>query len=104
MLITIVRGKSIYSPPSLRADEYSRAQFAEYEFCELDYELIKKEEIFDLEEAIRNNLNKYDIEETNEIFTHHKNIQTLRDMNFKRIPYEGYEPLYEQTALTDAMH
>ncbi|OEF97205.1 IS1634 family transposase [Desulfuribacillus alkaliarsenatis] len=40
----------------------------------------------------------------NEEFTCHKIISELRDMNFKVIKGEGYEPLYTRTDFTDALH
>ena len=40
----------------------------------------------------------------NEKFTCHEIISELRDMNFKGIKGEGYEPLYTRTDFTDALH
>lgn len=40
----------------------------------------------------------------NEEFTCHEIISELRDMNFKGIKGEGYEPLYTRTDFTDALH
>jgi transposase len=40
----------------------------------------------------------------NEKFTCHEIISELRDMNFKEIKGEGYEPLYTRTDFTDALH
>ena len=40
----------------------------------------------------------------NEEFTCHEIIRGLRDMNFKKIKGEGYEPLYTRTDFTDALH
>lgn len=40
----------------------------------------------------------------NEEFTCHQIISELRDMNFKEIKGEGYEPLYTRTDFTDALH
>ena len=40
----------------------------------------------------------------NEEFTCHEIISELRDMNFKEIEGEGYEPLYTRTDFTDALH
>lgn len=40
----------------------------------------------------------------NEKFTCHEIIRELRDMNFKEIKGEGYEPLYTRTDFTDALH
>jgi len=40
----------------------------------------------------------------NEEFTCHEIISELRDMNFKKIKGEGYEPLYTRTDFTDALH
>jgi len=40
----------------------------------------------------------------NEEFTCHEIISELRDMNFKKIKGEGYEPLYTRTYFTDALH
>ena len=40
----------------------------------------------------------------NEEFTCHEIISELRDMNFKEIKGEGYEPLYTRTDFTDALH
>lgn len=40
----------------------------------------------------------------NEEFTCHEIISELRDMNFKGIKGEGYEPLYTRTNFTDALH
>ena len=40
----------------------------------------------------------------NEEFTCHEIINELRDMNFKEIKGEGYEPLYTRTDFTDALH
>ena len=40
----------------------------------------------------------------NEEFTCHEIISELRDMNFKEIKGEGYEPLYIRTDFTDALH
>jgi len=37
-------------------------------------------------------------------FTCHEIISELRDMNFKEIKGEGYEPLYTRTDFTDALH
>ncbi|QNO13563.1 IS1634 family transposase [Alkalicella caledoniensis] len=39
-----------------------------------------------------------------EEFTCHEIISELRDMNFKEIKGEGYEPLYTRTDFTDALH
>ena len=39
-----------------------------------------------------------------EKFTCHEIISQLRDMNFKEIKGEGYEPLYTRTDFTDALH
>lgn len=40
----------------------------------------------------------------NEEFTCREIISELRDMNFKEIKGEGYEPLYTRTDFTDALH
>jgi transposase len=40
----------------------------------------------------------------NEKFTCGEIIGELREMNFKRIEGEGYEPLYTRTDFTDALH
>ena len=40
----------------------------------------------------------------NEEFTYHEIISELRDMNFKKIRGEGYEPLYTRTDFTDSLH
>lgn len=40
----------------------------------------------------------------NEKFTCHEIISELRDMSFKEIKGEGYEPLYTRTDFTDALH
>ncbi|MGV8168414.1 MAG: IS1634 family transposase [Alkaliphilus sp.] len=40
----------------------------------------------------------------NEKFTCHEIISELRDMNFKEIRGEGFEPLYTRTVFTDALH
>lgn len=40
----------------------------------------------------------------NQEFTCHEIISELRDMNFKKIKGEGYEPLYKRTDFTDALH
>lgn len=40
----------------------------------------------------------------NEKFTCREIISELRDMNFKEIKGEGYEPLYTRTDFTDALH
>lgn len=40
----------------------------------------------------------------NEKFTCHEIISELRDMNFKEIKGEGYEPVYTRTDFTDALH
>jgi len=40
----------------------------------------------------------------NDEFTCHEIIGELRDMNFKEIKSEGYEPLYTRTDFTDALH
>jgi transposase len=37
-------------------------------------------------------------------FTCHKIIRELREMNFKEIKGEGYEPIYTRTDFTDALH
>ena len=37
-------------------------------------------------------------------FTCHEIISELRDMNFKEIRGEGYEPIYTRTDFTDALH
>jgi hypothetical protein len=39
-----------------------------------------------------------------EEFTCHEIICELRDMNFKEIKGEGYEPIYTRTDFTDALH
>ncbi|MDT3701256.1 MAG: IS1634 family transposase [Thermincola sp.] len=39
-----------------------------------------------------------------ENFTCHEIISELREMNFKRIQGEGYEPIYTRTDFTDALH
>ncbi len=39
-----------------------------------------------------------------EKFTCHEIIGELRDMNFKEIHGEGYEPIYTRTGFTDALH
>jgi len=39
-----------------------------------------------------------------EKFTCHEIISELRDMNFKQIKGEGYEPIYTRTDFTDALH
>lgn len=39
-----------------------------------------------------------------EKFTCHEIISELRDMNFKEIKGEGYEPIYTRTDFTDALH
>jgi transposase len=43
-------------------------------------------------------------ERLHEEFTCHEIISELRDMNFKKIKGEGYEPLYSRTDFTDALH
>lgn len=40
----------------------------------------------------------------NENFTCHQIISELREMNFKEIKGEGFEPLYTRTNFTDALH
>jgi len=40
----------------------------------------------------------------NEKFTCHEIISELRNMNFKEIKDEGYEPIYTRTDFTDALH
>lgn len=40
----------------------------------------------------------------NEKFTCHEIISELREMNFKEIKGEGYEPIYTRTDFTDALH
>ena len=40
----------------------------------------------------------------NEEFTCREIISELRDMNFKKVKGEGYEPLYTRTDFTDALH
>jgi len=40
----------------------------------------------------------------NEEFTCHEIISELREMNFKEIKGEGYEPLYTRTDFTDSLH
>ena len=40
----------------------------------------------------------------NEEFTCHEIISQLREMNFKEIQGEGYEPIYTRTDFTDALH
>lgn len=40
----------------------------------------------------------------NEKFTCHEIIRELREMNFKKIEGEGYEPVYTRTDFTDALH
>jgi len=40
----------------------------------------------------------------NEKFTCHEIIGELREMNFKEIKGEGYEPIYTRTDFTDALH
>ena len=40
----------------------------------------------------------------NEEFTCHEIISELREMNFKEIQGEGYEPIYTRTDFTDALH
>jgi transposase len=40
----------------------------------------------------------------NEEFTCHEIIGELREMNFKEIKGEGYEPIYTRTDFTDALH
>ena len=40
----------------------------------------------------------------NDEFTCHEIISELRDMHFKEIKREGYEPLYTRTDFTDALH
>jgi transposase len=40
----------------------------------------------------------------NEEFTCHQIIDGLRDMNFLKVPGEGYIPTYTRTDLTDALH
>jgi transposase len=40
----------------------------------------------------------------NEKFTCHNIISELREMNFKEIKGEGYEPIYTRTDFTDALH
>jgi len=40
----------------------------------------------------------------NEEFTCHEIISELRDLNFKEIKGDGYEPLYTRTDFTDALH
>lgn len=39
-----------------------------------------------------------------EVFTCHEMISELREMNFKEIKGEGYEPIYTRTDFTDALH
>ena len=39
-----------------------------------------------------------------EKFTCHEIISELREMNFKEIKGEGYEPIYTRTDFTDALH
>ena len=39
-----------------------------------------------------------------ERFTCHEIISELRNMNFKEIKGEGYEPIYTRTDFTDALH
>lgn len=40
----------------------------------------------------------------NENFTCHEIIKELREMNFKEVKGEGYEPIYTRTDFTDALH
>jgi len=40
----------------------------------------------------------------NENFTCHEIISELREMNFKKVKGEGYEPIYTRTDFTDALH
>jgi transposase len=40
----------------------------------------------------------------NEEFTCHEIISELRNMSFKKVKGEGYEPLYTRTDFTDALH
>lgn len=40
----------------------------------------------------------------NENFTCHEIIRELREMNFKEVMGEGYEPIYTRTDFTDALH
>ncbi len=40
----------------------------------------------------------------NEEFTCHEIISELREMNFKEVQGEGYEPIYTRTDFTDALH
>lgn len=40
----------------------------------------------------------------NESFTCHEIISELREMNFKEVKGEGYEPIYTRTDFTDALH
>ncbi len=40
----------------------------------------------------------------NEKFTCHEIISELREMNFKKVKGEGYEPIYTRTDFTDALH
>ena len=39
-----------------------------------------------------------------EEFTCHEIVKGLREMNFKEIQGEGYEPIYTRTDFTDALH
>jgi len=57
-----------------------------------------------LEKTLNQELNKKEVKEQKETYTCTEIIQTLREMNFHRIDYEGYVPLYQRTSLTDALH
>ncbi len=57
-----------------------------------------------LEKTLNKEFDKTRPDKPEEHYTCSEIIQTLRGMNFYKIEHEGYVPVYERTALTDALH
>lgn len=57
-----------------------------------------------LEKTLNKELDEKKQDHSTEHYTCSEIIQTLREMNFYKIEHEGYVPVYQRTALTDALH
>lgn len=57
-----------------------------------------------LEKTLNKEFDENAKDKSEEKYTCHEIIQTLKEMNFHEIEHEGYIPLYQRTALTDALH
>jgi len=83
-------------PVFLKRDDRIKAHFITCFMSLLLYRLLEK--------TLNKELQVNSDADSEEKYTCHEILQTLRDMNFYRIDHEGYVPAYQRTNLTDALH